>query len=252
MASVPMERLLWAVGVVGPALELLIAAAMVKRKLVHEFPVFFGYMVFHVFRFAVLFPVRHLLGSYEYFYAYWIAQGISSILGFAVLYELGNRLFRNYEALQHLGLVLMRWSAAVLLVLAVVAAASAPGSDTMRIVAAMVTLERSVRVVQCGLLVFLFLFVSYLGLSWRSYAFGVALGFGIFASVELVAVTIRGHVGAVGQTIWSMVNTAAFLAALMVWVGYLLAPQPVLRQIELPSKLEVEKWNQALLQVLHR
>ncbi len=51
--------------------------------------------------------------------------------------------------------------------------------------AAIMTLQRSVRVVQCGLMLFLLVFSRYLGTNWRQKSFGIALGFGAFASVEL-------------------------------------------------------------------
>ena len=43
--------------VTGPLLLVLTGGALLKRRLVPEFPVFFAYIVFHVFRSAVLFTV---------------------------------------------------------------------------------------------------------------------------------------------------------------------------------------------------
>jgi hypothetical protein len=37
--------------------------------------------------------VKHGMGYNEYFYSYWIAQTISIVLGFGVLYELYCKLF---------------------------------------------------------------------------------------------------------------------------------------------------------------
>jgi len=73
----------------------------------------------------------------------------------------------------------------------------------------LVLLERSVRVMQCGLVFFLFLVSFYFGVAWQNYLFGIAMGFGVFASIELVAVAVRAQLGAVGDGVWSQVNSTA-------------------------------------------
>ncbi len=235
-----------------PALQLAICVVMVKRKLVSEFPCFFGYTAFHVFRYAALFTVRHSMPRAAYFESYWLAQLVSALLGFAVIHEIYQHVFANYDALRKLGSLLFRWAAVILLILSVLAAASAPGNDADRLRAAMFLLERSVRVMQCGLLVFLCLLASYFALSWRRPVFGMALGFGMFASIELVAATLRTHLGTSAAQMWQIVNSLSYTGAVIIWASYFVARQPVTRGFELPARTEVDKWNQALLQLLHR
>jgi hypothetical protein len=225
---------------------------MIKRRLVREFPCFFGYTAFHVFRYVALFTVRRTTSQAMYFESYWLAQLVSAVLGFAVIHEIYQHVFVNYEALRRLGALLFRWAAGVLLVLTVLAAASAPGADANRLSAAAFLLERSVRVMQCGLLVFLCLLAAYFGLSWRRPVFGMALGFGVFASIELVAATLRAHIGTSAAQIWQIVNSLSYTAAVIIWASYFVARQPAARNVELPARTEVDKWNQALLQLLHR
>jgi hypothetical protein len=47
--------------------------------------------------------------------------------------------------------------------------------------------ERSVPVMQCGLAFLLFLVSVYFGVAWQRSLFGIAMGFGVFAGIELVA-----------------------------------------------------------------
>jgi hypothetical protein len=246
------EEALWGFGLVGPFLQGAVCVAMAKRKVIREFPYFFGYTIFHVFRYGALFAVRHSMPGATYFESYWLAQLVSALLGFAVIHEIYQHVFANYDALRELGSLLFRWAAVVLLIVSVLAAASAPGNDADRLRAAMFVLERSVRVMQCGLLVFLVLLASYFGLSWRRHAFGVALGFGMFASIELLAATLRSHLGAPAAQMWQVVNSIAYAIAVIIWASYFVARQPVPRRIELPARTEIDKWNQALLQLLHR
>ena len=49
--------------------------------------------------------------------------------------------------------------------------------------------ERSVRMMQCGLVFFMLLFSEYLGISRRNVVFGIAVGFGFFAAVNMLVMT---------------------------------------------------------------
>ena len=71
-------------------------------------------------------------------------------------------------------------------------------------------MERSVQGRQCGLLVFLFLLSFYFGLPWRNHVFGIALGFGLFASIELVASAVRSQIGTLADSGLSQGNSAAY------------------------------------------
>src|SRR5262249_10422625 len=126
----------------------------------------------------------------------WINEALEAMLGFAVIYEVFNIVVKRYQTIHRFGFLLYRWAAVGLLLAATITAANAPGMDSARVIEGIFVLERGVRIVQAGLLLVLFLFASYLGLSWRSNVFGVALGFGIYASAELALVAIRAHVGA--------------------------------------------------------
>ena len=61
--------------------------------------------------------------------------------------------------------------------------------DQGPIVQAVITVTRCVRVAQVGLILFLLVFSRYLGVSWKQQSFGLSLGLGLSAGVEL------GHSG---------------------------------------------------------
>src|SRR5271169_6360315 len=167
-----------------PILESCLAGIMIWRKSHRTYPIFFSYLIAQVVCFAILFPI-HQYGSYDlYFYSYWIAAVISLGIGFMVIHEIFQDVFRPYHTLKDLGTVLFKWAALVMVFVAMVVAASSPPGQSP-LVQAVVTGQRCVRVVQCGLVLFLLVFSRYLGVSWRQQSFGIALGFGGFASVEL-------------------------------------------------------------------
>lgn len=230
-----------------PALELPLAAAMVWHKLHRKFPVFFAYLVFQVASFAVLFPI-HQYGSYTfYFYSYWIKAIISLAIGFKVIHEIFLDVFRPYHTLKDLGTVLFKWAALVMIFVALVVAVASPGGESP-IVLAVITMQRCVRVIQCGLILFLLVFSRYLAVSWKQHSFGIASGFGLFAAAELAgsALFVGGQISE--QTL-GLIGTLSYSCAILVWLGYALnktsARQPS------ASALVSQRWEQSLTDLQH-
>jgi hypothetical protein len=245
----PLEYVVWLVTL---TLHLLIMSAMIRRRLLREFPIFFAYTVFHVFRSCVLFATKHTLGYTEYFYTYWTAQAISTLLAFAVIYELFAHAFRPYPGIRNLGKLLFQAGLVVLLLVAVLIAASNPGTETHRAMTTVLLLERSADVVRVGLVILLFLVSSYLGLRLRDRAFGIALGFGVYAAVVLAAVALRTHVGQVAASTLSLVWTGAYTCALVIWMVYLLAPARKAVAVRVVPNTDLEKWNRAVGELLNQ
>jgi len=225
-----------------PVLELFLAVAMVHRGLHRKFPVFFTYIVAQVAIFAILFPIeRH--GSYMlYFYGYWISAMVELVLGFKVIHEIFLDVFRPLHTLRDLGTVLFKWAALVMIFVAVVVAMASPVGQSP-LVQAVTTLQRCVRTVQCGLILLLLFFSRYLGLSWRQYSFGVALGFGSYASIELTANAL--YFGGQINSPWvALLNELTYASALLIWVGYSFLKVPA-RQ-EQAGLLTSQRWEESL------
>lgn len=237
---------------VAPALLMATIAAVMRRRRLHrELPAFFCYAIFIALRTPILFVVFHR-NPRAYSYLYWIAEAGSAVLGFATIHEVFRCLFRGREAPGRLGGLFFRWTAGLFVLLAVVAAALAYQSDASWMEAAVLPLTQGVRLVQCGLLLFLFVFSYFSGLAWRNYVLGIALGFGLFASVQLASAAMQAHLGMVNYQTWRWVNMISYNCAVLVWLTYLLAPQGAEDAARVPVTSEVKSWNQALLQLLLR
>ena len=168
------------------AIQLGVLVVMFRRGLHREYPYFFNYTILRVLSDLILFIV-HKQSYTLYYFSYWLSAALSALLAFAVLYEIFQQAFRPYEALRDLGVILFRWSALVILLVAGMwAATSGHPAQERTITDAILLAERSVRLMQCGLVFFLLLFSEYLGISRRNLLFGIALGFGLFASVNML------------------------------------------------------------------
>lgn len=238
---------LWLAPVV---LQTALAIVMRIRRLDRELPAFFAYCAFSAVQTPILFWIYHRTTAY--FYCYWVAEAVSAILGLAVIYEVFLHVFQRYDSSSRLAQSLFRWVGAALVLTAVVTAMAVPGNDANRLMAVSLVLGRSVLLVQCGLLLFLFTAAAYLRLSWRSRAFGIAMGFGLFVGVQLAEGAVRAQVGLISQETLSLVKMASYNCAVLVWMTYLLAPQPAEVPAPAPRLEHVKSWNQALLQLLLR
>jgi hypothetical protein len=115
-------------------------------------------------------------------------------------------------------------------------------------------LARSVSVVQCGLILFLFVFAAHFHLSWRRSVFGITLGFGIAASAHLAYWGLMAD-WLFGQKSYLLdfAIMATFQVCVLIWLYYLLVPQTsaITSAVRLPEN-NLDIWNQELERLLHQ
>jgi hypothetical protein len=239
-----MTWLMYITWFLGPSLEAVLLAVMVRHRMRTTFPRFFAYILFQVVKSIILFVVYHYNHN-NYFDAYWTGNALSVLISVAVLDEIWRCLFQGYEGIQGLGSILFRWACALMLLIAIVGALTYQQGGADRIVAAVLAFDRSMRLMQCGLFFLVLLLCRFFKNFWRDHIFGIALGFGIFAVVELALVTSLtrfgdGHIASV-----SLIKSVAYDAVVLLWVGYLRQPSPV--QLRTYGVHELSTWNTALL-----
>jgi hypothetical protein len=106
--------------------------------------------------------------------------------------------------------------------------------------------DRSLRLMQCGLVFFLLLFNEYLGIPHRSMLFGISLGFGLFAAVNMLVATALSHHGWLTSVALSEINSIAYMVAVIIWLGYTLAAAPSKSRAREELLMRTEGWNTAL------
>ena len=236
-------------------LLLFIAGIIIHRRLFYEFPMFLAYTVFESLQGATLFVLDHssAISATVYWNTHWVGLLITIVLRFAVIHEVFACVFRPYPALMELSRVLLRWTTVVLVLTAVAVTASAP-KETPYLLSGIHVINRTVGLVQSGLLVFLFLFCAYFRLSWRSYAYGIALGLGIFASVDLATGALRVWIGtpAAGSYALDFVTMATYHCSVLIWLVYLLAPETASQSVQVLPDNNLEQWNAEMQRLLFR
>jgi hypothetical protein len=245
--SEKIRLLYYALWIAHPIFEMGIATIMVRRGLYRKFKFFFGYILVQLVTFAVVFPAYWHNYS-ALFYLYWMCDALSVVFGFAVIHEIFVDVFRAFHILRDLGTVLFKWAGLVMLLVAGVVSVSTNSSQVAPWMQAIVTSQRCVRIIQVGMVLFLLFFAHYVGVSRRQHSFGIALGFGSFAVVELVLICsfVGNHLGGA----WlSILNMAAYNTSLLVWFGYVVVKRPA-RDASV-SLLQPQRWEQSLYDIHH-
>ena len=230
-----------------PILQSVVAAILWRRKLHKQFPVFFLFLLVQVANFAIVFPLWLAGNGILWFDLFWLGEAVNAVLGFKVIHEVFLDVFRPYHALKDLGTLLFKWAGVVMLLVSVIVAFS-NSFDKDPLVQALTTLQRSVRVVQFGLILFLLLFSRFLGVSRKQVSFGISLGFGIVAGVELMLMALNSG-GFVTHKNLNLINMAAYVLAILVWIGYSLSRKAV-RETTV-NRLQTQRWEQGLADLQH-
>lgn len=165
-----------------------------------------------------------------------------------MIHEIFLDVLRPYPNLKDLGTLMFKWAALVMFLVAmVVTAASQSGTDTP-LAQAVIIVQRCVRVTQCGLILFLLFFSRHLGVSWKQPSFGIALGFGGFASVELIGLALVSG-GQIHPPTLSLINTTAYSLAILTWMGYM--SLKATSQASSAKVLMSQRWDEGLSDARH-
>jgi hypothetical protein len=237
--------------------SLVLFLVIIRRQLYKQFPLFAVHSAWIAVAGMAVVALDYapFVSGYQYFAGVAISSGVEAALAFMIIYQMFMQRLEHYPVVRDLGTFAFRATTVVFLITAVALAWLVPGQAPNQLFAAYSIVQRTVRTLQCGQLVFLFLFYAYFHLSWRSRAFGIALGLGILASTSLAVNAIHSQIAS-GKT-WTpseytleSANEFTYLLAVLVWLSYLLAPdQSTTLDSGLPDH-DLETWNRELERLL--
>jgi len=252
MASSHLIQNIWLAQLVCQAA---LAVVLAMKRVWKEFPVFTAYSVWNLSGGLARYVLYNYFLSQNaklYFYLFWIGEGISVLLGIAVVYEVFRHLFSLQSALRKVAGISFVVTVTFLFVLGG-SVFYGPGPVGLQHLGSGILLaEEGARILEVGLLMFLFLFAGAFGLHWRQPVFGIGMGLGIFTAVELVNMVLRSRLGAGATDVLNVVRMLAYNSSLIVWLGYLLAPERATSAAAVPDRAQLEQWNQAIMELIHQ
>jgi hypothetical protein len=177
-----------------------------------------------------------------YFFAYWMTYIASAVLLFFICTEVFRSALSALPGLLRFGVVIFRWAA---LVSAIVTVSSISTWHRGLLVLPDLAygLMRSVSILELCLLAFLCLCMNALRLSARDMAFGLALGFGIMSSNDLVISLFLGRFASLTAPL-QFAYEGIILGTLGLWVAYCALPEPVRRPVTMPVNSTIYRWNE--------
>ncbi|MBB5345015.1 hypothetical protein [Tunturibacter empetritectus] len=185
---------------------------------------------------------RHL--AYQvYFYIYWTSYALEAILSLLVIYSIFKLAMAPLKGLQALGMLVFRWVAAISIAVAIGVAVTPHLSGITFMVAMITQLQQTSSILTLCLLLFVCFAIRPMGLSFRSRIFGVSLGLGVLAMVNLVNSAWLARYANMYST-FSLINGVAVGLTLLTWSAYFAFPEPKRRIITLPTTSPFLRWNQ--------
>jgi hypothetical protein len=232
----------------------LFVAGFLRRGLQKQLPIFFSYLVFDLLQFLVLFGVGFIPSqATSYRWLLVCGTGIISFFQIAVIYELANELLLSRSSLAGTLRALLRWVAAVLFLIVAIVSGMFQKISVQHVMNVLQVADFSSSVIRCGLLIVLFLFTRALQISWRSRSAGIALGFGILASVELIGAGLRGGFGRSAYIAVDLLQMAGFHVCVLIWLVYLFLPERTAAATGRGlSQTDLELWDQQLQRLVQR
>lgn len=249
-------RSLWFLSV---GLHGLLTLVAIKRGFQRPFPVFICYTAWITLEGIILVYMDYApsVSGNEYFIASVSGLAMCAAGRFAVVYEVFKHLLNRYPALSRTGTVLFRFVTIALLGVVILLAKFSPPRGNDPLMSSVYLLDATVNIVLVGLLLFVFVFSGFFRLSWRSHAFGIALGLGIFGTVSLSTSAIRAQLQPIAPNemtnMTEVINQGTYVICALIWLAYLLATErpPQTPKPRIP-KHDLGAWNQELQRFLHR
>ena len=184
--------------------------------------------------------------TYEtYFYAFWVAFGLESVLALLVLYNVLRVTMKPLRGLRRMA-SLVFCAMALLALFCAVAPVYSRTTGIKFLVATISQLQRTQSMVAILMLLPVVLALRPMGLSFRSPVFGVALGLGMLAINDLLwSPWLMSRLYA--MTSYDVIHGVVLCTILTVWAVYFALPEPERRELALPAGSPLLRWNRTWL-----
>jgi hypothetical protein len=241
---------------IGPHVLLAVfLLCLLRHRLQKQLPIFTGFVVFELIQFIVLLTIsRHSpFPSAIYRWTLVIGEGISSILGLGVIYELANELLLSRSSLASVLRPALRTTLVVLLLGAAIGSGAHSGINVQRVINIFEMVDFSSNLIQAGMVLGLFIFARALRVSWRSGVAGVALGFGVSACIDLASAALRPELGKSAVIAIDLSQMAAFHVCVVIWLVSLFLSDRMPSFVDAKLKpSDLELWDQELQRMAPR
>ena len=221
-------HVLWFVRV---AIVVVLFCVVMYRRVPRELPLFSALIGWLAFAGMVMLWMDYspLISAAEYRRGINIDTAVENTLAFAAVYELLRNRLRDYPRLNDSGMSAFRWLAIILAIMGIALAWYIPVGQPWPIVPVRALLIRTLRTLECGLLLFIAAYCSYFRLPWRKYTLGITIGLAFYMGSSLAMNAIRAQIEPYGKTFTRYAldfsNEIVYITSAVIWLAYLLVPE---------------------------
>ena len=203
-------------------LEAILLGRAAWRKFIKAYPLFYIYLAYVLLESLARFYV-YVWQPPLYTNFYWGTQGVSVLLGFAVVWEICRQALARYPGAYRM----VRAGFAIIFVaVSAKIVANVLAGENWSLAATIAEEERDFRVVQAFLLLVLFGLISFYRIQIGRNLRGMMLGYGFFIGTSVLNLTFRSYFGDGFQIWWQYLQPAAYVLVLLVWCVTLWSYQP--------------------------
>ena len=239
--------------VISLLLGIWLLAAMRKRRLLQAFTFFSVYILSAVVIEVVKLAVIH--DYVTYFKVFWSAEVLYAVLALLALHEAFHRLFEAFLRVYSWSRFLFPAALIVLAGIPLVHSYLHPPREAGPLIAAILSFELGVNLLQCGLFVFFLLIKQIFRISGRTYSWGIVEGFAATA-IAGIAYAARSEFGTRFEFLAKYGTSVAYILALLLWLDtFTRASQDSSwRQQITPEQLmsEIRSYSQSLRRLLEK
>jgi hypothetical protein len=216
------QHFIWLYLWVAPHVLLALVAVVMFRNQRHRtFPVFFGYLLFEIVQFCVLFAMSRLwpVSVSTYQQADLLGRAGSIAFRFGIIQEILEAPVENCPLLRRTTAWMLRCAAAFLALLAALFIGSVYSWNLREMIFPAYAVKHMLNIVQCGLLAFVFLWHRLLRLKMQGFVIGVALGMGLVAGLDPLLDALKDFRTLDSQVV-DLLQLGAYHVAVLIWLSF--------------------------------
>jgi hypothetical protein len=206
------------------------------RKAYHEYPGFFTFVSFSVFRSLLLLCVTFVHPAW-FRLVQWAAYVPQLAILVAVVIEVLYLLFHPFRTLPRNTAAHFLGATGTVVLFAIAFAATHPGAQATAWATFATAMDQAVSWIFCAVFMLVALFSTYFGIPWRHRLYGIGLGFLLYLSTDVAVTTIIAQFRLPPFSLLRLLDMIAFLVSCVIWTYYFFAPEvaravPTCEQVE--------------------
>ena len=199
----------------GLTLQLILCGVLIWRRHYRAYPTFTAYTLFSTIATVVLFAF--LQRTATYFWSFWTVEAVSVLLGLGCLFESFEQVFVNFRSIPGFR-YLFPGISIVMATIASIRVFAVHMPEKPFLTALIVSLEIGLRLLQFGIFLLFLALIRLLRLQWQV-AFGVVMGFGVLASLNLGVNLLRSEFGTKSEFVASFMPQLDYIIAVIIWLA---------------------------------